>query len=271
MEEQKAEIKGIKSRIVKTLASPPRGGFRGHLNVYCTAGFPHIDSTLPVMQSLQSNGADLIELGMPYSDPLADGPVIQESSSKAIANGMTLSLLFEQLKDMRETIHVPVILMGYMNPVMQYGFEHFCADAAAVGVDGLILPDLPEYEFETEYGAIIKKYGLDFIFLVTPETSETRLRKLDALSTGFLYAVSSSSTTGGDKQMADVSEYLKKLQSMELNNPVLVGFGIKDKATFEAACEYANGAIIGSAFIKALGEANNINQTTKEFLESILT
>lgn len=270
MEEQKVGVTTKKSRIAQTLASPPRGGFRGHLNVYCTAGFPHLDSTLPIMQALQANGADLIELGMPYSDPLADGPVIQESSSAAIANGMTMEVLFEQLKDMRATIHIPVILMGYMNPVLQYGFERFCANAASVGVDGLILPDLPEYEFETEYGAIIKKYGLDFIFLVTPETSEPRLRKLDALSSGFLYAVSSSSTTGTDKQMADISEYLKGLQSMNLLNPVLVGFGIKDKATFEAACKYANGAIIGSAFIKAISDATDINTATKEFLEGVL-
>lgn len=242
----------------------------GVLNIYATAGFPNLSDTLAVMKALQANGADLIELGMPYSDPLADGPVIQESSSRAIANGMTLALLFDQLKDMRESIHVPVILMGYMNPVLQYGFERFCTDAVAVGVDGLILPDLPEYEFETEYGAIIKKYGLDFIFLVTPETSETRLRKLDELSTGFLYAVSSSSTTGTDKQMADVSEYLKGLQSMNLLNPVLVGFGIKDKATFEAACANANGAIIGSAFIKAISVAEDLNTATKEFLEGIL-
>jgi tryptophan synthase alpha chain len=240
------------------------------LNIYTTAGFPRLSDTLQVMQALQQNGADLIELGMPYSDPLADGPVIQESSSVAIANGMTLSVLFEQLKDMRSTIEVPVILMGYMNPVLQYGFERFCADAAAVGVDGLILPDLPEFEFETEYGAIINKYGLDFIFLVTPETSQERLRKLDELSSGFLYAVSSSSTTGGNKQMADISEYLKRLQAMNLKNPVLVGFGIKDKATFEAACAHANGAIIGSAFIKAIGAAMDVNQATKEFLGEVL-
>lgn len=270
MEEQKAQINSAKSRISQVLASPPLRGFRGHLNVYCTAGFPHLDSTLPVMQALQANGADLIELGMPYSDPLADGPVIQESSSIAIANGMTLAVLFEQLKNMRATIQVPVILMGYMNPVLQYGFERFCADAAAVGVDGLILPDLPEFEFETEYGAIIKKYGLDFIFLVTPETSEERLRKLDELSTGFLYAVSSSSTTGGNKQMADISDYLRRLQSMNLKNPVLVGFGIKDKASFEAACANANGAIIGSAFIKAIGGAKDVEEATKEFLGEVL-
>jgi tryptophan synthase alpha chain len=240
------------------------------LNIYTTAGFPRLSDTLQVMQALQQNGADLIELGMPYSDPLADGPVIQESSGQALANGMTLSVLFEQLKHMRSTIEVPVILMGYMNPVLQYGFERFCADAAAVGVDGLILPDLPEYEFETEYGAIIHKYGLDFIFLVTPETSEKRLRKLDELSSGFLYAVSSSSTTGGNTQMADISEYLERLQAMNLKNPVLVGFGIKDKATFEAACAHANGAIIGSAFIKVLGNAKDLEEATKQFLQGVL-
>src|SRR5579872_815599 len=151
------------------------------LNVYCTAGYPRLDSTLEVMKALQDSGADLIELGMPYSDPLADGPVIQASGSKALANGMTIATLFRQLKGFRPAIRVPVLLMGYMNPVLQYGFEKFCADAAAVGVDGLILPDLPIYEFETEYGTIIKKYGLDFVFLVTPETSEERVRRVDAL------------------------------------------------------------------------------------------
>jgi tryptophan synthase alpha chain len=221
------------------------------------------------MRALQENGADIIELGMPYSDPLADGPVIQQSSSIALANGMTIKNLFEQLKDFRKNISVPVVLMGYMNPVLQYGFEKFCADAAAVGIDGLILPDLPEHEFETEYGAIIKKHGLDFIFLVTPETSEGRIRKLDELSTGFLYAVSSSSTTGSDKNMTDVKSYLQKLKRLDLKNPVLVGFGIKDKQTFEVACANANGAIIGTAYIKALAEPGNVADITREFLESI--
>lgn len=240
------------------------------LNIYCTAGYPQLDSTLPVMQALQENGADLIELGMPYSDPLADGPVIQASSAVALANGMTIKTLFEQLKDMRSSITVPVILMGYMNPVLQYGFEKFCKDAAAAGVDGLILPDLPEYEFQTEYGAIIKKYGLDFIFLVTPETSEERIKRLDALSTGFLYAVSSSSTTGKDKDMSGVSSYLQRLKAMQLNNPVLVGFGIKDKASFEAASQYARGAIIGTAFIKALENKTDVPQAVKQFLNTVL-
>ena len=240
------------------------------LNVYCTAGFPQLNSTIEVMKALQENGADLIELGMPYSDPLADGPVIQHSSNIALANGMTIKKLFEQLKDFRKTVSIPVILMGNMNPVLQYGFEKFCRDAASVGIDGLILPDLPEYEFETEYETIIKKYGLDFIFLVTPETSEQRIRKLDELSSGFLYAVSSSSTTGSDKNMNDVSVFLQRLKKMYLKNPVMVGFGIKDKQSFQAACQYADGAIIGSAYIKALENAGDVNTATKSFLSSIL-
>ncbi len=240
------------------------------LNVYCTAGYPHADSVLPVMKALQENGADIIELGMPYSDPLADGPVIQNSSSIALSNGMTIEKLFSQLQDFRKEIYVPVILMGYMNPVLQYGFEKFCKHAAALPVDGLILPDLPEHEFETEYGPVIQRYGLDFIFLVTPETSEERIKKLDQLSTGFLYAVSSSSTTGSDKNMNDVNAYLKRLKRYGLKNPVLVGFGIKDKPTFETACEYANGAIIGSAYIKTLEHSQDIAQSTKQFLEGVL-
>ncbi|HWC53409.1 MAG TPA: tryptophan synthase subunit alpha [Chitinophagaceae bacterium] len=240
------------------------------LNVYCTAGFPNLDSTLQVMKALQENGADMIELGIPYSDPLADGPVIQQSSSEALKNGMTIKILFEQLKDLRKDISIPVLLMGYMNPVLQYGFEKFCADTAAIGVDGLILPDLPEFEFENEYGAVIKRYGLDFVFLVTPETSTERIEKLDALSSGFLYAVSSSSTTGSDKDMNDVEQYLEKLKSLQLKNPVLVGFGIKDKTTFESACRHASGAIIGSAYIKALEKSTNIASDTRTFLSSIL-
>lgn len=239
------------------------------MNVYCTAGYPQLNSTFEVMKALQENGADIIELGMPYSDPLADGPVIQQSSTIALANGMTIKKLFQHLKDFRKEIRIPVLLMGYMNPILQYGFEKFCADAVSVGIDGLILPDLPEHEFETEYGPIIKKQGLDFIFLVTPETSEARIRKLDELSTGFLYAVSSSSTTGKDKNMTDVTKYLQKLRGLKLRNPVLVGFGIKDKATFRSACANANGAIIGTAYIKALSNGRNIADITRDFLHSI--
>lgn len=243
------------------------------LNIYCTAGYPQLDSTMAVMKSLQQNGADMIELGMPYSDPLADGPVIQESGAVALQNGMTIRTLFEQLKPMRSDagIMVPVILMGYLNPVLQYGFERFCADASACGVDGLILPDLPVREFETEYAPIIRRYGLDFIFLITPETSGERIRKIDTLSTGFIYAVSSSSTTGKDKDFSAVESYLHRLQQMQLENPVLVGFGIKDRDTFQSACKYASGAIIGSAYIHALNESREIEKTTKKFMEMVLS
>jgi tryptophan synthase alpha chain len=246
------------------------------LNVYCTAGFPKLDSTLEVMQALQNNGADLIELGMPYSDPLADGEVIQQSGAVALHNGMTISKLFEQLKDLRSPNSplwvggIPVILMGYMNPVMQYGFENFCAKAAEVGIDGLILPDLPMYEYESEYGAIIRKYNLNLIFLVTPETKEERVRKIDELSSGFLYAVSSSSTTGNNKDISEQESYFQKLQQMDLKNPILVGFGIKDRQTFEAACKYTNGAIIGSAYIKALGNGQDVDTATKDFLQTVI-
>jgi len=247
------------------------------LNVYCTAGFPQLDSTLQVMKSLQENGVDLIELGIPYSDPLADGETIQQSGSIALKNGMTIKLLFRQLANLRKSPAfggvgeaVPVILMGYLNPVLQYGFEQFCADAANLGIDGLILPDMPPHEFETTYSSVLKKYGLDFIFLVTPETSEERVKKLDELSSGFLYAVSSSSTTGKEKNFSDVEKYLQKLQSYNLQNPVLTGFGVKDKATFQSVCKYSDGAIIGTAYIKALENAEDIEEATKVFLQSVL-
>ncbi|MCE2675348.1 MAG: tryptophan synthase subunit alpha [Sediminibacterium sp.] len=240
------------------------------LNVYCTAGYPSLDSTMKVMESLQKNGADIIELGMPYSDPLADGEVIQVSSIKALANGMNIAVLFEQIKDMRKNISIPVILMGYMNPILQYGFEAFCIKAKEVGVDGLILPDLPLFEFEQSYGKIITENNLDFIFLVTPETPVDRIKKLDSLSNGFLYAVSSSATTGKDKDFNVVAQYLQKLQAMQLKNPILVGFGIKDKATFNAATVHTQGAIIGSAYIQQLTKGGDIETTTSQFLNSVL-
>lgn len=241
------------------------------LNVYCTAGFPKLNDTIPVMKALQDNGADIIELGIPYSDPLADGPVIQESSAQALANGMSIPVLFQQLQNFREQIRIPVILMGYMNPVLQYGFERFCSDAASVAVDGLILPDLPEYEFETEYGPVIKKHGLDFIFLVTPETSEERVKKLDNLSSGFLYAVSSSSVTGSNNDFTAVGAYLKRLKSYRLINPILAGFGISGRQSFETVCRYVQGGIIGSAYINALKNTENIQNGTRVFLQSIIS
>lgn len=240
------------------------------LNIYCTAGYPKLESTLEVMKALQESGTDLIELGMPYSDPLADGPVIQASGLQALQNGMTIQTLFTQLQDFRKEIKVPVVLMGYLNPLIQYGFERFCQQAASVGIDGLIIPDIPMYEFKSEYQAIVQQYGLDFIFLVTPETSDARIKELDSLSSGFLYAVSSSSLTGSDKDFAPVEMYLQKLQSMNLSNPILVGFGIKDKPTFDTACRYATGAIIGSAYIKALEGSENIKETTRNFIDRVL-
>ena len=240
------------------------------LNIYCTAGYPQLDSTITVMKALQENGADIIELGMPYSDPVADGPVIQHSNMIALHNGMTIEKLFQQLQGFRQEIYVPVLLMGYMNPVMQYGFERFCQHAASLAIDGFIIPDLPIYEFETEYSPFISKYGLSFVFLVTPETSEQRIRKIDELTTGFIYAVSSSSTTGKDTSFKAQEGYFERLQNMKLKHPVLVGFGIRDRETFTAACSHANGAIIGSAYIKALEQSGDIEKTTKEFLSRIV-
>lgn len=240
------------------------------LNVYYTAGYPTLDSTLPIIAALEENGADLVEIGMPYSDPLADGPVIQESGAKAIENGMSIEVLFDQLKSLRTTSNIPVVLMGYMNPVLQYGFEKFCEAACEVGVDGLILPDMPAYEFEIKYSTILKKHGLDFIFLVTPETPTERIVYLDSLSSGFLYAVSASATTGSALNFDAVDVYLQKLKQMWLNNPILVGFGVKDAASFELATRHTAGAIIGSAFIKALEKSTDVTATTAQFLSSII-
>jgi tryptophan synthase alpha chain len=241
------------------------------LSVYFTAGFPSLNDTVSIMKSLQDAGADMIELGMPYSDPLADGPVIQASSTIALANGMTIRRLFDQIKNFRNEIKLPVLLMGYMNPILQYGFENFCREAENAGVDGLILPDLPLYEFEKEFGSIIKKYNLDFVFLVTPETEESRVRKLDQNSNGFLYAVSSSSTTGKNAALDEQEKYFRKLSSMKLKNPVLIGFGIRDKSGFTKACSYANGAIVGTAFIKILENASGteIPGRIKDFINSL--
>jgi tryptophan synthase alpha chain len=239
------------------------------LNVYCTAGYPRLDSTRLVMKALQDHGADMIELGMPYSDPLADGPVIQESNTCAIENGMTIPVMFEQLATMRTEIQIPVILMGYMNPVLQYGFEAFCAKAAEVGVSGLILPDMPPHEFEYVYQSILKKYRLNFTFLVTPETSDSRVRYLDQLSSGFLYAVSASAITGSNQSWDHVVAYLNRLKALNLHNPVLVGFGIKDKESFDRVAAHADGAIVGSAFIRALANSTNITADTARFLASI--
>lgn len=239
------------------------------LNIYCTAGFPQLESTLEIMLALQDGGADIIELGIPYSDPLADGPVIQASGSKALKNGMSISVLLEQLRTMREKIHIPVVLMGYINPILQYGFQRFCTDFAAVGVDGLIIPDLPLYEYREKYKEMLQSSGIDFIFLVTPETTTERIYELDQESAGFLYAVSSSSTTGGNISESGNEQYFERLAALRLKNPVLIGFGVRDKSSFNMASAYVNGAIIGTAFIKRLERSADIRQEALDFLGEI--
>jgi tryptophan synthase alpha chain len=245
------------------------------LSIYFTAGFPQLNDTVKILESLQQNGADMIEIGMPYSDPLADGPVIQNSSMKALQNGMTIKILFDQLNSFYKNTpaskkNSPLILMGYLNPVMQYGFEKFCIEAKNAGISGIILPDLPITEYENEYREIFDGNGLDFIFLITPETSEERIRKIDSLSNGFIYAVSSSSITGSDKNINAQESYFERIKNMNLKNKIMIGFGIKDHQTFKKACEYSSGAIIGTAYIKAIEHAENIETATGNFLNSIL-
>lgn len=237
------------------------------LSVYFTAGYPALESTNEVLTSLVNNGVDMIEIGMPYSDPVADGPVIERASSIAIANGMTIGKLFTQLDALKLDCQVPLILMGYLNPVLQYGFEAFCQDAAARGINGLILPDLPLREFRQDYREITKKYGLSFVFLITPETSEERIREIDDLTDGFIYAVSSSSITGRSTDQTKKEAYFKRISEMQLKNPVVVGFGVRDKETFSQACRYLNGAITGTAFVNELSDREkSVEEHTKEFV-----
>lgn len=241
------------------------------LNMYCTAGYPRLDSTPEVMLALQNSGANIIELGIPYSDPIADGEVIQQSNMQALHNGISIATIFKQLHAIKKELVIPIVLMGYLNPVMQYGPEQFCKDAAAAGVSGIILPDLPMHEFETVYQPLFEKYGLYFIFLISPKTSGERIRQADRLSKGFLYAVSSSATTGGATNFESQEAYFKKIKNMKLSNPVLIGFGIRDKASFDQANRYAAGGIIGSAYIKALENSENIAETTATFIQGIKT
>lgn len=252
------------------------GKKRNILSIYFTAGFPQLNDTEIILQALQDHGADMIEIGMPYSDPLADGPVIQNSSMKALNNGMTIKLLFKQLNNFRDNSpsgvggSFPLILMGYLNPVMQYGFKEFCVDAKKAGVDGIILPDLPITEYENDYKKILEENDLHFIFLITPETSDERIKKIDSISNGFIYAVSSSSITGMDTDMNAQESYFERIKNMSLLNEVLIGFGIKDHQTFTQACKYAAGAIIGTAYIKTIENTDNIDTATQKFLNSIL-
>ncbi len=239
------------------------------LSIYFTAGYPNLDSTLDIAEALEKGGADFIEIGFPYSDPVADGPVIQASSQHALNSGMTLSILFDQLKDLRKRVSMPVLLMGYVNPVLQYGVENFCNKAAEVGVDGVIVPDLPMYEYENLYKNCFLGNKLSNIFLVTPQTSEERIRKIDELSNGFIYLLSSSSTTGKDLKVSNEADaYFKRIKDMNLKNPTMIGFGISDQKSFDKAAEYTRGAIVGSAFVKFLATDNAL-ENVREFLRGI--
>ena len=242
------------------------------LSVYFTAGFPNLNNTVEIIQQLEKNGVDLIEIGMPFSDPTADGPTIQHTSEIALKNGMSLELLFEQLKNIRQTVKIPLILMGYLNPVYQFGVEQFCAKCAEVGIDGTILPDLPPDEFEQEYKTIFTQNNLYNILLITPQTSESRIRHIDETSSGFIYMVSSSSTTGAGKKVEDFQQgYFERIQNMNLKNPRLIGFGISDNATFANACKYAEGAIVGSAFVKSFSTEEKLQESISQFIQSLVS
>jgi tryptophan synthase alpha chain len=237
------------------------------LSIYYTAGYPNLTDTLKIAESLEKAGADFMEIGFPYSDPVADGQVIQCSSKLALDNGMTLPILFEQLKDLRKNVTIPILLMGYVNVVLQYGVENFCKKCQEVGVDGCIIPDLPMYEYEELYQSTFEKYGISNIFLVTPQTSEERIRKIDGLSNAFIYLLSSAATTGKDLDVSTTARtYFARIRDMKLNNPIMIGFGISDKKTFDSANEYANGAIIGSAFVKSL-DLNNVEESVAKFMK----
>jgi len=228
------------------------------LSIYFTAGYPALNNTVEIIQDLEKSGVDMIEIGLPFSDPLADGPTIQESSTAALKNGMTTEKLFEQLKDIRKTVSIPLIVMGYFNPMLQYGVEAFCKKCNEIGIDGIIMPDLPLDVYENDYKSTFEKYGLINVFLITPQTSDTRIHQIDASSNGFIYMVSSASVTGSKSGFGNEQEdYFERIAKMNLKNPQIVGFGIKDSATFKTATKNAKGAIIGSAFIKNLS-ANGI-------------
>jgi tryptophan synthase alpha chain len=243
---------------------------RGVLSVYFTAGYPKLSDTAMICESLERAGADIIEVGMPFSDPIADGPTIQESNKSALDNGISLKLIFDQLADIRKRVQIPIVLMGYINPVLQFGLEAFCSECASVGIDGLILPDLPMQEYLDEYKPTFQKYGLLNIFLITPQTSEQRIWQIDRQSDGFIYVVSSASTTGAKSGISqEQDEYFQRINDMHLKNPMLIGFGISDHDSFQHACRYADGAIIGSAFINVLTRAKNLTEEITTFINDI--
>ena len=239
------------------------------LSIYFTAGYPNIDDTVTIIQNLEKNGVDMIEIGLPFSDPLADGPTIQASSTQALKNGMTTELLFKQLENIRNSVKIPLIIMGYFNPMLQYGVEDFCKKCKEIGIDGLIIPDLPVDVYHEEYKSIFEKYDLINVFLITPQTSEERIKYIDSISNGFIYMVSSASTTGAQTGFGDTqTNYFKRINSMNLKNPQIVGFGISNNKTFAQATKYTKGAIIGSAFVKYI--TNNKLNTINTFVNTII-
>ncbi len=240
------------------------------LNIYFTAGHPGLNDSVPIIKSLANEGVDMVEVGMPYSDPLADGPTIQQSSKVALGNGMTLGLLFEQLAEARSQVDIPLVLMGYYNQLLQYGFHRFLDDAVSAGVDGLIIPDLPMDIYEENYAGLFTDLGLTISFLVTPQTSDARILKADKLSSGFLYVVSKSSITGGSGQVSLAQKnYFTRINNLELQSPRMIGFGIHDRTTYKIACQYADGAIIGSAFIRRLDGDGALHEKIRAFVTSI--
>ncbi len=241
------------------------------LNVYFTAGFPNLTDTRLVLRGLQAAGVDMVEIGMPYSDPVADGEVIQQSNMQALENGMNLRLLLDQLADCRSEISMPILLMGYVNPILQFGVEAFCQRCAEVGVDGVILPDLPLGLFQQEYASVFRKYGLQNIFLITPQTSDARIRLIDdSTEGGFIYMVSSASITGSTAGVTDtMTTYFERIRAMQLKNPRLIGFGIKDRPSYDQACHYADGAIIGTAFIRHLQQHGPSPESVQAFVRAI--
>lgn len=247
-----------------------QNGKKDILSIFFTAGYPHLNDTVEIIKTLDKKGVDLLEIGVPFSDPMADGPVIQHSNQVALENGMSQKVLMEQLKDIRKVTDMPLIFMGYINPTLQYGFENLCKKAVEIGIDGFIIPDIPLDIYKKEFMPIIKKYDLRFILLVTPETPEARVHEIDEASSGFVYMVSSASTTGAQKSFNEEKQaYFKKIESMNLKNPTLVGFGISNKETFDAAAAHSNGCIIGSAFIKALSEYPTIEEAADSLIKKV--
>ncbi len=240
------------------------------LSIYFTAGYPKLDDTVTIIEACERSGVDLVEIGIPFSDPVADGPIIQKSNKIALDNGISVQRLFDQLENIRDKISIPIIIMTYLNPVYQYSVNNFCAKCSKIGIDGLIIPDLPLDEFEEHYLSFFDQYELKHILLVTPNTSDERIREIDRLSSGFIYLVSSSATTGVQTGILDHQQsYFQRIRKLNLNNPGMVGFGISDSQSYELACKYASGAIIGSAFIEAIGRGGNMSGNVENFVNKI--